>query len=52
MVDALGVLLVNAKTPGTVMISLAEELGVALLSTPESMFDACAALHGLLHEAG
>ena len=52
MVDALGVLLVNAKTPGTVMISLAEELGVALLSTPKSMFDACAALHHLLHKAG
>jgi hypothetical protein len=52
MVDALGVLLVNAKTPGTAMISLAEELGVALLSTAESMFDACAALHSLLHKAG
>ena len=52
MVDALGVLLVNSKTPNHVMISLAEELGVALLSTPKSMFDSCAALYNLLHKAG
>lgn len=50
MVDALGVLLVNSKIPSERMISLAGELGVALLSTPESMFDTCAALHSLLHK--
>lgn len=52
MVDALGVLLVNSKTPSDVMIALAKEQGVALLSTSKPMFDTCAALHSLLHKAG
>ena len=48
MVDALGVVLVNGKAPGPKMVALADELEIALLSTPLSMFEACAELHRLL----
>lgn len=50
MVDALGVLLVNAKTPNEKMIALADDLDISLLSTAGSMFDTCAALHNLLNK--
>ncbi|MDC7226562.1 MAG: hypothetical protein PQJ61_07335 [Spirochaetales bacterium] len=48
IVDALGVLLVNGKKPQPGMIRLAEEFDLALLSTKESMFESCAAVHSLL----
>ncbi len=50
MVDALGVVLVNGKIPSPRMISLAEELGISLLSTTLSMFESCAELHKLLEK--
>lgn len=52
VVDALGVVLVNGKKPNPTMIKLAEELGIALLSTPKSLFDTCVSLHYLINEAG
>ena len=51
VVDALGVVLVNSKTPTSLMMSLAKELDISVLSTPKPMFDTCAALHQLLNEA-
>jgi hypothetical protein len=52
VVDALGVVLVNGKTPNENMISLARELSISLLSTPNSMFDTCVALSNLSSTAG
>lgn len=52
VVDALGVVLVNGKKPNETMLKLAEELGIALLSTPKSLFDTCVSLHYLIKEAG
>ncbi len=48
MVDALGVVLVNSKEPSERMISLAEELGVFILSTELPMFDTCIALNSCM----
>ncbi len=48
MVDAVAVVLVNSKEPNRGMISLAEELGITLLSVPYSMFDTCGRLCRLL----
>ncbi len=50
MVDALGVVLVNAKVPGAEMISLAKDLGITLLSTSYSLFDTCAVLSRLMEK--
>lgn len=52
MVDALGVVLVNGKSPNEKMIALARELSLSLLSTPNSMFDTCVALSDLSSTAG
>ena len=52
MVDAVGVVLVNGKEPSDAMVSLARDQGTALLSTPRSMFEACAVLHSLLTGTG
>ena len=47
VVDALGVILVNGKRPAEGMIKLAQEMGISLLSTKNSLFDACVALYHL-----
>lgn len=52
VVDALGVVLVNGKSPNENMVSLARELSISLLSTPNSMFDTCVALSNLSSTAG
>ena len=44
IVAAAGVVLVNGKTPGKGMVTLAESTGITLLSTPLSLFDACVRL--------
>ena len=44
VVGALGVLVVNAKTPPPEMVALAEKLGIPLARSPLSKFDACVAL--------
>lgn len=47
IVDALGIVLVNGKIPSDGMIRLAEEMGIALLSTSKTLFDTCVALYHL-----
>lgn len=47
VVDALGIVLVNGKKPAEAMITLAKEMGISLLSTPKTLFDACVCLHHL-----
>ncbi|HAK45550.1 MAG TPA: hypothetical protein DCO79_06480 [Spirochaeta sp.] len=49
IVDALGILLVNGKTPQPGMVRLAEEFDIALISTKKSMFESCAAVHSMLN---
>lgn len=44
VVGALGVLVVNAKTPPPEMVALAEKLGIPLARSPLSKFDSCVAL--------
>jgi hypothetical protein len=51
MVDAVGIVLVNGKIPSDAMRKLAEEQNLVLLSSPMSMFNACAILHSLLKES-
>ncbi len=48
MMDFLAVIFVRGKRPDEMMCALAEEKGIALLSTPFSMFTSC----GLLYAAG
>jgi len=52
IVDAAGVVLVNSKIPNEQMISLAQDLGIVLLSTQSSMFETCAILYRLLNNPG
>ena len=47
IVDASAVLLVNGKRPQEQVKELAEECGIAVLSTPLSMYIACAMIHQL-----
>ena len=49
IVDAAGILLVNGKNPQPGMIKLAEDFGLTLLSTANSMFESCASVHSLLN---
>ncbi len=49
MVDAVGVVLVNEKEPTQAMKILAGDMGITLLNTAQSMFEACAILHSLLN---
>ncbi|WP_319561022.1 hypothetical protein [Marispirochaeta sp.] len=51
VVDALGVILVNGKRPSAAMIKLASEMGISLLSTGMTLFDACVTLHHLITTA-
>lgn len=44
MTGACGIVLVNGKNPQPGLLKLAEELGLTLLSTPKSCFEACVAL--------
>lgn len=44
MMDMLCVVLVRGKQPTEEMITLAEERGITLMSTPERMFTACGTL--------
>ncbi len=48
IVGARGILLVNDKSPQPAMKQLADEVGITLLSTPLSMFEACVAIGQLL----
>lgn len=48
MMDIVCVVFVRGKNPDEGMIALAEERGIALLSTPCRMFNAC----GILYEKG
>lgn len=48
MLDVHAIVFVRGKVPDAMMCDLAVEKGIALLSTPHSMFTSC----GLLHEAG
>ncbi len=50
IVDAVGILLVNGKTPQPGMIKLADEFDITLISTRTSMFRACAALGRMMDE--
>lgn len=49
IVDALGVMLVNGKTPQPGMIKLAKDFELALFSTKSSMFKSCAAVNGIMN---
>ena len=48
MVDLAAIVFVHAKIPGTDSIELANELGIALIASPYSMYEIC----GQLYEAG
>ena len=48
MMDVRAIVFVRGKMPDQMMCDLADEKGIALLSTPLPMFTSC----GLLHEAG
>ena len=48
VVGAVGVVVVNGKPLPSSMVSVANSLGVSLLTTRLSKFDACVALHQLL----
>ena len=48
MMDMLCIIFVRGKTPGEDIIELAQERGIALMSTNHRMFTAC----GLLYESG
>ena len=47
IVDASAVLLVNGKHPQERVAELANECGIAVFSTPHSMYIACAMIHQL-----
>jgi len=44
MIGACAILLVNDKLPHPQMKALAEECGIAVLATPQPMYEACTAL--------
>lgn len=48
MMDMVCVVFVRSKTPDSTILTLAEERGIAVLSTNMTMFAAC----GILYEAG
>ena len=48
MMDMVCIVFIKGKGPTQEMIDLAEELGIVLMSTQKTMFDAC----GILYENG
>ena len=48
VVGAVGVVVVNGKVLPDSMLEVARALGVSLLSTPLSKYDACVALHPIM----
>lgn len=48
MVDVIAIVFVRGKSPTPDMLSLAEQLGIAVLRTPLMMFEAC----GMLYQGG
>lgn len=48
MMDILCLIFVRGKEPTEIMVKLAEERSIVLMTTPKGMFTSC----GILHEAG